>query len=311
MASFKYSLLALAAMGFACCLLAFQIVGGLEYTEGASPYTRASMVVAMVTVALLPIFIEASRRLSKWLVLPLLTAFIAFLGYSLPAQVGRVGEIREVKASDAKLSQDTLARVKADYAKADKLVDEATRWQATECASGNGTKCQAQTFTLNQRKAYLEKLSKQLQDVKPSVGDLGSETVAWALSGLGLAVSPDVIRKASGLLLAIGLEIAIWSLMWLGTAAVSRAIKSVGHAGSVPMRTAEPEPAPVTEADLEDLIVKAVRERFAGVAPSQEAIVDEIGMSKANVSRRVDALVETGRVVKIREGRRNVIRFVA
>ncbi len=311
MASLKYSILALAAMGFACCLLAFQIVGGLEYTEGASPYTRASMVVAMVTVALLPIFIEASRRLSKWLILPLLIAFVAFLGYSLPAQVGRVGEIRETKASDAKLSQDTLARVKADYAKADKLVDEATRWQATECASGNGAKCQAQTFTLNQRKAYLEKLSKQLQDVKPSVGDLGSETVAWALSGLGLAVSPDVIRKASGLLLAIGLEVAIWSLMWLGTAAVSRATKSVGHAERVPMRTAEPEPAPVTEADLEDLIVKTVRERFAGVAPSQEAIVDAIGMSKANVSRRVDALAEQGKIVKIREGRRNVLRFVA
>lgn len=311
MASFKYSILALGAMAFAGALLAFQIVGGLEYTEGASTYTRASMVVAMVTVALLPVFIEASRRLSKWLVLPLLTAFVAFLGYSLPAQVGRVGEIREVKASDAQLSQDNLARIKADYAKADKLVDEATRWQATECASGNGPKCQAQMFTLNQRKAYLEKLSKQLQDVKPSVGDLGSETVAWALSGLGLAVSPDVIRKASGLLLAIGLEVAIWSLMWLGTAAVSRAIKSVGHAERVPMRTAEPEPAPATEAELEDLIVKTVRERFAGVAPSQEAIVDEIGMSKANVSRRVDALVETGRVVKIREGRRNVIRFVA
>lgn len=310
MTALKYSILALAATVFGLSLLGFQIVGGLEYTEGASTYTRASMVVAMVTVALLPIFIEASRRLSWWMPIPLLVAFVAFLGYSLPANIGRIGEIKEAKASDAALSQEHMARVRADHAKATRLVDEATRWQATECASGLGTKCKAQMFTLEQRTAYLEKLTKQLDAVKPATGDLGSETVAWALSKWG--VSADVIRKSSGLLLATGLEVAIWALMWLATAAASKAFRSLATAESVPatVPVRNPEAATVpTEAELEDLIVKTVRQRFGGVAPSQEAIVDAIGSSKASVSRKVDALVGEGRLAKAREGRCNVIRI--
>lgn len=311
MTALKYSILAIAATVFGLSLLGFQIVGGLEYTTGASTYTRASMVVAMVTVALLPIFIEAARRLSWWMPIPLLVAFVAFLGYSLPANIGRIGEVKEAKASEAVLSAEHLASLRVDQAKAKKLVDEAMRWQATECASGPGKKCSGVTFTLNQRTAYLEKLDGQLQDSKPVLGDLGSETVAWALQHWG--VSADVIRKASGLMLAGGLEIAIWALIWLGTAYASKAARSIGHAVSAPPAiAAEPKPASVpTEAELEDLIVKTVRQRFGGVAPSQEAIVSAIGSSKAHVSRKVGELVEAGHLVKAREGRCNVIKLVA
>lgn len=310
MTALKYSILAIAATVFGLALLGFQIVGGLEYTDGASTYTRASMVVAMVTVALLPIFIEAARRLSWWMPIPLLIAFVAFLGYSLPANIGRIGEVKESKASEAVLSKEHLASLRADQAKARKLVEEAARWQATECASGAGKKCSGVTYVLAQRTAYLEKLDGQLQGSKPALGDLGSETVAWALSYWG--VSADVIRKASGLLLAAGLEIAIWALMWLGTAYASQAARSIGYAVSAPPAIAEPKPAPVpTDAELEDLIVRTVRSRFGGVAPSQEAIAETIDRSKAHVSRKVDALVEAGRLVKAREGRCNVIRLVA
>jgi hypothetical protein len=309
MTALKYSILALAATVFGLVLLGFQVVGGLEYTVGASAYTRASMVVAMVTVALLPIFIEAARRLSWWMPIPLLIAFVAFLGYSLPASIGRIGEVKEAKASGAALSQEHLARVRVDYTKAERLVDEATRWQATECASGVGPKCRSVEYILAQRSSHLRELSRQLQEVKPELGDLGSETVAWALQHWG--VSADVIRKASGLLLAGGLEIAIWALMWLGSAAAARAFRSVGHAERAPSATAaEPRLAP-TEAQLEDLIVRTVRQRFGGIAPSQEAIVEAIGSSKANVSRKVDALVEAGHLAKVREGRCNVIKLVA
>lgn len=43
-------------------LLALQIVLGLEYTEGGTTGTKASMIGAMVTLVFLPVFFALSRR---------------------------------------------------------------------------------------------------------------------------------------------------------------------------------------------------------------------------------------------------------
>jgi cation transport ATPase len=87
------SLLRAGATTLACVLLGLQIVGGWEYTEGGTLYTRASMIAAMVTLAALPVFIEAARREGKPAIsVALFVAFVAFLAYSLPAWRGQGGQ---------------------------------------------------------------------------------------------------------------------------------------------------------------------------------------------------------------------------
>ena len=104
---------ALGALGLAAALLGLQVILGLEYTAGGTPGTQIGMVLAMVTLALLPVFIETARRKGhKAIAVALGVAFVAFLAYSLPATTGRTGEIKEVKvaaAADVALWQAEIA----------------------------------------------------------------------------------------------------------------------------------------------------------------------------------------------------------
>ena len=201
----------ISALVLACALLALQVTGGLEYTEGGSLYTRASMIAAMVAVATLPIFIEAAwAPRSRGAAVVLGVAFLAFLGYSLPATTGRTGEIKETSAAIETKAIEDKARIQADYDATKKLVDESNAWQPKACAGGNGKNCKSATFVLNQRQASLEKLARQLEAFKaPPPGDLGS--ALWAgVVGLEAAT----VRKASVLLYALGLEAALFGLVW-------------------------------------------------------------------------------------------------
>jgi len=214
----------LSALVIACALLGLQVVGGLEHTEGGSLYTRASMIAAMMTLAVLPVFIEAARRSGHgWIALALGVSFVAFLAYSLPATTGRTGEIKETSAAAAGKVLEDKARIQADYDATKKLVDESNAWQPKACAGGRGKDCRSATFILNQRQASLEKLGKQLEAFQaPPPGDLGSDLWAWALSGLG--VTAATVRKVSVLAFAIGLDFVIWSLVAFTTHSWPRSI---------------------------------------------------------------------------------------
>jgi hypothetical protein len=214
---------AYAALAMAGLLLALQILLGLEYTQGGSIGTQASMIAAMVTLAALPVFIEAARQVgARGVALALFVAFVAFLAYSLPATTGRTGEIKATHLVDEAKSLENQARVASDRAETAKLVDEANRWQIKACKGGNGGDCKAATFVLNQRQASLEKLTKQLEEARPPVaGDLGSDL--WA-SALGL--SPAVVRQVSVMSFAIGLDVVIWSLIWFATTVLTAVPKA-------------------------------------------------------------------------------------
>lgn len=203
-------------MAIATSLLALQIVGALEYTEGGSWYAQASMIAAMLTLALLPVFIVAALKVrAKLLALVLLIAFAAFLSYTLPATIGRTGEVKEVKVLVAKKSVDDLARIASDFDKSKGLVSEAQAWVASECRTGNGGKCKGVTFILEQRTAYADKLRKTIEDQQPAkTGDIGSDTVSWALAWAG--VPAEIVRRWSVLTFGLGLDIVIWALFWFG-----------------------------------------------------------------------------------------------
>jgi hypothetical protein len=212
-----YKILACIALAIAGALVALQILGALEYTAGGTLYTTASMIAAILCVAALPVFIEAARHLGAPVVgWALFVGFVALLAYSLPATVGRTGEVKEIKAQQQIRSAVELERIRADHAQTKALVIEAQGWFARECKSGNGKRCEGVTFILNQREASLEKLDRQLQDTPPTAGDTGSDALAWATNGI---IPADAIRKGSGLAFAIGSEIVIWSLVWFATVA--------------------------------------------------------------------------------------------
>ncbi|MDQ8700615.1 hypothetical protein [Hyphomicrobium sp. LHD-15] len=215
----------IAAVLGALGLLALQIVLGLEYTDGGTPGTRWSMIGAMVTLALLPVFCAIAWRTGARLIAGAIgISFAAFLFYSLPATSGRTGEIKEANAALETKHIEDKARVQADYDATKTLVEESNKWQPKACKGGPGKDCKSATFILNQRQASLEKLTKQLEAfVAPPTGDLGSTLWAWALSWAGLTAG--AIRKGTVIAFAVGLDFAIWSLVALGEYLIALALQ--------------------------------------------------------------------------------------
>ena len=287
------------AIGAAISLLILQIIGGLEATAGGSLYTQASMIAAMVTLAVLPVFIEAARRSGAYVIASVVfIGFCAFLGYSLPATVGRIGEVKELKASEAARSNDELVRIRADYAKTAALVTEAQVWVARECKSGNGPKCEGVTFILHQRQASLEKLEGQMKLEPVNLGDVGSETWAWALGSFG--VSAETIRRTSGMMFAVGLDILIWSLVWFGTSDKMRREQSKPFSAIT-----ERDEGKITDREIEELRKILARSRSL----DNNGVADALGVSKGQSSKLVSRAIEAGFVSKTRDGRHVSIRL--
>lgn len=299
------------AIALAASLLSLQILAALEYTVGGSFYTQASMIATMVTLAILPVFIEWARRAQAWgIALALVSAFVAFLAYSLPATIGRTGEIKEAKVVDTAKALEDQERVKADHVVTQGLVAEANRWQLKACKGGNGPDCKSATFILNQRQASLEKLAGQITAAKPvPTGDLGSENLAWATAMAGKPVPAEAIRKASGMSFAFGLDVVIWALVWFAS---SQKVASVGRlvASGLPVEKSKlpvqkPFLAPIARnrATDEDLVRKALS--LVGRPVSNTELAELLQRSEGEASKMVSGL--NGKVSKVRKGREVLI----
>lgn len=295
----RYYVLAGCAILFGTALLVLQVIGGLEYTQGASDYVRASMVAAMVTVALLPIFIDQVWRVSKALSLCLFIGFVAFLAYSLPASIGRIGEVKEAKvlaADDAATLKDQLDDVRKTLKFAepdmerecagapDPLPSDVNRWP--ECRRKRGS---VKAFT-NERKR-LETALASMGTAR--LGDTSSQMLAWALAPLD--ISEETIRKGSGMALPIGLEVVIFSLFGAASVAIRKAgqirprqaVATVVAMESEPQEPEQPSGGdggkamsrPDALADLR-LLLKAGHN-----PPSQDWLAERWGVSKSCVSK--------------------------
>jgi hypothetical protein len=254
------------------------------------------MIVAMATVAVLPVFIHIawSYRL-RALALALSVAFIALLAYSLPAIVGRTSEIKQAKAANS----DGLQRIRADYDLTLTRLTWASDDLAKECATGAGPACRGKTQTVAALEARVEKLRGELRTAP--AGDLGSETWAWASAG---TVSAETIRKGSVLAFAVGLDVAIWGLVWMATAlvskpnSVSRLPNSVSGNGFRASDLVLPDG--VTEKDLEDL--RKLLTRVARPVTNNE-LASMLKVSKGEASKRVSAAVSAALCQRRRIGR--------
>lgn len=318
-----YYTTAAAAMLFAVCALALQIVGGLEYTHGASLYTRASMVTAMISVAALPIFIHAAWNSNKAISLVLFVAFTALLAYAMPATIGRIGEVREVKA----LAADDAAEIKAKLTSIGQTLGYAEPDALRECAGapdplprGKWQECRRKRASvdalLNERSRLTAELGKKGAE---RVGDLGSENVAWLLSYVG--VSAASIRKGSGMAFAIGLEVMIFGLVWLAASHVSKARRSTPQpaiAPAVESVAAEPrrddprpEPSPrpnggvMSKVEAERDLVMLLR--IGQDIPSQDWLAHRYGVGKGTISKWIDQWEAAGIVRREQVGHYKMI----
>lgn len=253
------------ALVMVLCLLGLQIVLGLEATVGGSLGTQASMIAAMVTLAVLPVFIEAARRTGHgFIAFCLGISFVSFLAYSLPATTGRTGEIKETKvtaAADLELVRAELTSITQTlgWARPDKL---------SECAGApdplppNGwPRCRQKTGTVAALEDRQSKLEDQMKaSATARMGDLGSDLWAWALSFLGATAA--TVRKISVLSFAIGLDFVIWSLVAFTTHTWPRAIT-------------ETSPGKISDEEIEEF-KRAISNDPGPPLPPTRAIVPEL-----------------------------------
>jgi hypothetical protein len=218
-------------------------------------------------------------------------AFVALLAYSLPAIVGRTGEIKEAKAANS----DALQRIRADYDLTARRLEYARGdWQA-ECRTGAGGQCRGKAQTVQALEARVEKLRGELRTA-PS-GDLGSETWAWASAG---TVSADTIRRGSVLAFALGLDVAIWSLVWLATSLLTVRKTQATVSTGVFRASDLVLPKDVTPQDLEQLR-KLLTMTKRPVNNNELARL--LAVTKGEASKRVSAAIAAGFVQRRRIGR--------
>lgn len=267
---------ALAALTTAVGLLVLQIFGGLEYTEGGSPFFRYSMIAAMIVLALLPVFIEIARRTGHGIIgLALFAAFCAFLAYSLPANIGRNGEMKEAKVVKA----EDGAQARADLATVTRSLDWYTREMMRECEGApeplppqGWPKCRANRANAKALEERRDRLERQIAQA-PAAGDVGSETISWATLG---TVSEKDVRRGSVMAFAVGLDIAIWALTWLATALLTSLPARM--AASVPAPAATYSDAPETTKTVSDPPRLRLVASNDGTVSKQEALRDLLAL---------------------------------
>lgn len=275
---------AYAALAMAGCLLGLQIVLGLEATAGGSLGTQASMILAMVTLAALPVFMEAARKVRAWgLVVALGIAFVAFLAYSLPATTGRTGEIKQAKVADAA----AVARVRDDLQRTTVTLEWARKDMIEDCGSGEGKRCRAKRNTVQALEARQKLLQTELAaGEKAAPGDLGAEAWAWASFG---TVAPETVRKGGVIAFALGLDVAIWSLIWLATTIFARSV-SVAQLPTIAARF----PVPANDAHP---VIEAL-ERAGGSVGSNRQLAQLMRVTDGESSKRVAEVADKLEIVR-------------
>ena len=290
---------AYAALATAGALLGLQILLGFEFTTGGTVGTQASMVLAMVTLAALPVFIEAARQIKAWgLVIALGIAFVALLAYSLPATTGRTGEIKAAKVADAA----AVARIRDDFDRTTATLKWALPDMVTECGSGEGKNCRAKRNTVKALEDRAQSLQAPLAAAeKAAPGDVGAETLAWASMGF---LSADTVRRGGIIAFAVGLDIAIWALIWLATSIL------LGHTRKDTVSTVSTPSDTVSASDyttvptVSDRELEELRRILRGRARlTNDEVAALMRVTKSEASKRVAKAVAAGFVTKHRVGR--------
>lgn len=202
------------AIVLAVATLALQITIGLEHLEGASNATKASIVLVMISMAVLPKLIEVAAGARMYaLTSVLLLAFGSWFLYSLPATVGRTGEVKEMRIARAKATGESQKLLLEELQRARQRLEDAAKDATAKCKNPSSDNCRAARSTETERQSRVDVLlAEVIGSPAASPGDVASDLLAWAMAPLGL--SADAIRKISVLAFALGLDLIIWSAVW-------------------------------------------------------------------------------------------------
>ncbi len=243
------------AVGVSC--IAFQAAIVLESLGTVSETVKYGVILASVCAAILPFLAESAWRQNERMkgMLQVLPVFV-LMAFVLPSGVSRLGEAQDARQQAAVASQGDAAKLRADLAKADKLVAEAQAWAATECRSGNGTKCQGVNFTLAQRTAYQRELASQVKALTP--------------------VATPWLPTWHPATLPIGLELAIWSSLFFGL-------------GPLAKRSALTFERPITSEEIDELkkvlrITATDIKEMKAKGMKQHEIAAELGCNQGRIS---------------------------
>lgn len=303
------------AIVLAIATLGLQITIGLEHLEGSTIATKASIVLVMVTLAVLPKIIETSAGARMYgLSAVLLFAFAAWLAYSLPATVGRIGEVKEVKVAEVKASGEGRKLLDLEMQRAQDRLKMAESDIARLCKNPYSDNCTSARLVERERQARVDQLLSELVDRKAApVGDVASDLLAWALASAGL--SSDAIRKGSVLAFALGLDVIIWSLVWFGTTDRIRTREEVSAAsattGAASASASPPSPgggqrvaAPLSD---EDSLADIRREVAAGRHHGVVEYGTRWHVSKGEASKRISSFEEAGETTCTLSGRQKLV----
>lgn len=287
------------ALVIAAGLLALQVLAAIEYTHDGSLYTRASMIAAMVTLAALPVFIEAARKAGFYgTAVALVIAFCAFLAYSLPATTGRTGEVKEAKV----LAAGDAEALRNDIDAADRSHWQISAEKASECRDAPSPlppagwpKCRRLIGELEAINERLAKLKGEAAVTKNDrMGDMGSDLWAWALSPFG--ATPEVVRKVSIMGFAIGLDIAIWALVAFSVAGFGRTEETVSEFPTVSDTRQSSYPTLDTDSEI-------VLAALAGKSLTNDELARRMSCGKSEASKRAAVARSSGAIVSHRSGK--------
>lgn len=303
------------AIVLAAATLVLQIFLGLEHLEGASSATKASIVLVMVTLAVLPKIIEvaAGNRMYA-LTGVLLLAFGSWLAYSLPATVGRTGEVKEARIAEVKASGEGRKLLTLELERARARLDMAESDVKRLCKNPYSDNCTSARLVERERQARVDQLLAEMVERKAApVGDVASDLLAWALSSVGLTA--DAIRKGSVLAFALGLDVLIWALVWFGTTDRIRTRKEAPAAGtSIDAAPVSASPSPPDGGQKvarilsdEDRLADIRREVSAGRHHGVVEYGVRWGLSKSEASKTISSLQEAGEITCSNVGRQKLV----
>lgn len=289
-----------ASIALAGLVLALQVGTALEFLESASLASKASIVLVLCVLAVMPRFIEIAWRSNvKSLAAVLVVAFAAWFLYSIPSTIGRTGEVKEAKVAQAANQSEGRKLVMAEWNRAKSRLELATAEVAKFCAKSQvSDNCVKAKDTEADRQSRYDALLNEVVTAPAKVsGDVGTEMLAWMLSAIG--VQAEHLRKLSVLSYAIGLDIIIWALVWFGTSD-----RIAGRPTVQPKKEAQEaiteRADPITDEEIEELRkLLLTRKR----PMTNQAIADHLGVSKGESSKRVTRAVEQGIVTRERIGR--------
>lgn len=312
---FSTTLWQVVAIVLASATLLLQIFIGLEHLNGASVATKASIVLVMMSLAILPKIIEVAAGARMYaLTGVLLLAFGSWLAYSLPATIGRTGEVKEAKIAEVNASGEGRKLLMLELERARARLDMAELDVKRLCKNPYSDSCTSGRLVERERQARVDQLLGELVDRKAMpVGDVASDLLAWALSSAGLTA--DAIRKGSVLAFALGLDVLIWALVWFGTTDRLRRRDDVPAAraavGAAPV-SASPSPPDggqkvARSLSDEESLTDIRREVSAGRHHGVVEYGTRWRVSRGESSKRISSFEESGEVSCTIVGRQKLV----